>query len=344
MGLAELQRVFVQPIGQTFERLSASKCRLKKMYLYLLGFAVCSLAMAQPRLAQPGLVPPGMQKKSVPAAKTAPVVAAPKTPAPVAPVASGAGIFNQAPPLVNKALIANVAKFYQLQVEGKFRQCIPLVADSSQDDYFNAQKSKFREFEILKVDYKDNFKKAIVTLTVGITYVFHGEAVPLKAPIASSWKLDKGQWKWYLDKESAAGTPFGGFKAGPGDPESKLVTRPQSAADVIAQVKMDKQDLMLSSFADSKEEILITNNMQGEVSLMLDYETLPGMTIALEKSELKAGEKTRILIAYHPSDKAPKPMRRGLLKVEQTGAYIPFNIMFAVPEEVLKNIPTAAKQ
>ncbi len=333
MGAAELQRVFVQPIEQTFQQLSASKCRMKKMYLYLLGFAICSLAMAQPGL---------QQKKSVPATK-APVVTAPKTPALVAPVTSGSGIFNQAPPLVNKALIANVAKFYQLQVDGKFRQCIPLVADSSQDDYFNAQKSKYREFEILKVDYKDNFKKAIVTLTVGITYVFHGEAVPLKAPIASTWKLEKGQWKWYVDKENVLATPFGGFKAGPGDPESKLVTRPQSAGDVIAQVKMDKQDIMLSSFADSKDEILITNNMQGVVSLMLDYETLPGLSILLEKSELKAGEKARIMIAYHPSDKSPKPMRRGLVKVEQTGAYMPFNIVFAVTEEVMKLIPAAAK-
>ncbi len=283
------------------------------MYNYLFGFAICNL-LSPACLAQPAIVKP-------------------KSPA------VAGGIFNQAPPLVNNALIANVSKFYQLQVEGKFRQCVPLVADESQDDYFNIEKSKYRGFEILKVEYKDNFKKAVVTLKVGITYVFHGEAVPLEAPIASNWKLEKGIWKWYLNKSVAHTTPFGGLNAGPGDPEDHLVTRPKSVPQLLNQVSMDKQDLQLSSFEDSKAEILISNFMPGIVTLMLDYELLPGMSITLEKKVLKSGEKTRLLVAYHPADKVAKPMRRGLLTIEETGASMPFNITFAVPDEVMKSIP-----
>ena len=294
------------------------------MYNYLFGFAICNLLVSI-GLAQPGMVAP---KKSAPTVK----------PAVTSPAVAG-GIFNQAPPLVNNALIANVSKFYQLQVEGKFRQCIPLVADESQDDYFNIEKSKYRGFEIVKVEYKDNFKKAVITLKVGITYVFHGEAVPLEAPIASNWKLEKGIWKWYLNKTVAHTTPFGGLTAGPGNPEDHLVTRPKSVPQLLAQVSMDKQDLQLSSFEDSKAEILISNFMPGVVTLLLDYELLPGMTIALEKKVLKSGEKTRLLVAYHPSDAVAKPMRRGLLTIEETGASMPFNITFAVPEEVMKSIP-----
>ena len=109
-------------------------------------------------------------------------------------------LFNQAPPDVHKALIANVTKFYQNFVDGKFRECIPLVAEESQDDYFNIQKDKFRNFEIIKVDYKDNFQRAVAVINVGITHMFRGQGYPLAAPIASNWRLEKGEWRWFIDK------------------------------------------------------------------------------------------------------------------------------------------------
>lgn len=246
-------------------------------------------------------------------------------------------LFNQAPPDVHKALIANVSKFYQNFVDAKFRNCIPLVAEESQDDFFNIQKDKFRNFEIIKVDYKDNFQRAVVVVNVGITHMFRGQGYPLSAPIATNWKMEKGEWRWFLDKTYSQSTPFGGaMKPGEGSREGLLVSRPESAAAVLAQVKVDSQEVMLSSFAESKGEILVSNDMPGSINLKLDWEELPGLKLTLEKKELKAGETAKLLLTYKPANKSAKPMRRALLSVEQTGAQIPITILFAVPPEPKK--------
>ena len=253
-------------------------------------------------------------------------------------------LFNQAPPDVHKALIANVTAFYQNFVDAKFRNCIPLVAEESQDDFFNIQKDKFRNFEIIKVDYKDDSQRAVVTITVGITHMFRGIGYPLAAPIASNWKLEKGEWRWFIDKTFSQPTAFGGaMKPGVGSREEKLATRPESAATVLAQVKVDSQEMMLSSFAESKGEILITNDMPGAINLKLEWEDLPGLKLTLDKKELQAGEKAKLLFAYKPVNKSPKPMRRALLSVEQTGAQIPITIQFAVPQDPKKSLPTGKK-
>lgn len=246
-------------------------------------------------------------------------------------------LFNQAPPEVHKALIANVSKFYQNFVDAKFRNCIPLVAEESQDDFFNIQKDKYRSFEIIKVEYKDNFQRAVVVMNVGITHIFRGQGYPLSAPIATNWKMEKGEWRWFLDKTYSHSTAFGGaMKPGEGSREGKLASRPESAAAVLAQVRVDSQEVMLSSFAESKGEILVSNDMPGSINLKLDWEELPGLKVVLEKNELKAGEKVKLLLTYKPVNKSPKPMRRALLSIEQTGSQIPITILFAVPSELKK--------
>ena len=175
---------------------------------------------------------------------------------PQAATPQSGSLFNQAPPEVHKALIANVAKFYQNFVDGKFRDCIPLVAEESQDDYFNIQKEKYRNFEIIKTDYKDNYQRAVVTVMVGITHMLRGEGYPLSAPIATHWKLEKGEWRWLIDRTFSKPTAFGGaMKPGVGDRDAKLATRPDSADAVLAQVKVDSQEVMLSSFAPAHAAI-----------------------------------------------------------------------------------------
>ena len=259
-------------------------------------------------------------------------------------MAQQASPFNQAPPAIHKALIANVTQFFQNYVDGKFRQCIPLVAEESQDDFFNVQKDKYRSFEIIKVDYKDDFHTAVVTVTIGITHMFRGTGMPLMAPIASNWKLEKGEWRWFVDKTFTNPTAFGGaMKPGEGDRTGKLANRPENTMAVLSQVKVSKQDVMLSSFEASKDEVLISNDMPGVINFTLQTEELPGLKVALEKKELKAGEKTRLLLTYKPADKSPKPMRRALVVVEQTGVQIPISITFAVPKEALQGVPVPAK-
>ena len=100
---------------------------------------------------------------------------------------------------------------------------------------------------------------------------------------------------------------------------------------------------MLSSFAESTGEILVTNDMPGSINLKLDWEELPGLKVTLNKKELQAGEKAKLLFTFKPANKNPKPMRRALISVEQTGAQIPITIQFAVPPEPKKSLPGSKK-
>ena len=218
---------------------------------YFLVPALCAVSFAQQPVDQsskPAAPAPVKPAAAKPVAKKA----APSKPATTAgstPATAG-GLFNQAPPEANRKLLATVQQFFQLHVEGKFRQVAPLVAEDSQDDYFNSEKTKFREFEILKVEYSKDFKRAKVTTVLGINHVFRGQTMPLKAPMASNWKIEKGEWRWFVDREVKKATPFGPLTPGPGDPKDFLITRPQSVSQVLGQVRAEKQELRLSSFTE----------------------------------------------------------------------------------------------
>ncbi len=307
---------------------------MKKCILVL---AMGSAGFAQ----QPAIKPPAVKPAPVKPAAAKPAAAKPAAVKPAAtpkPENAG-GLFNQAPPESNRKLMAAVQQFFQLHVDGKFRQVTPLVAEDAQDDYFNSEKTKYRDFEILRVEYSDNFKKAKVTAALGVNFVFRGQTMPLKAPMTSNWKIEKGQWRWYVDKTAKLRTPFGAVEAGPGDPKDHLITRPQTVAQVLGQVKIEKKDIRLSSFEASSDSVIIDNQMPGVVTLSVECEALPGLTCKLAETELKADQKTKLLIKYEPADKSPKPMRRVDIVVAETGARLPLAITFAVSEELLKDIP-----
>ena len=309
---------------------------MMKKHLLALVLAAISFAQAPAPTTPKPAVKPAPVKPSAPKPATAKPAAA--KPAATPPETSG-GLFNQAPPEVNRKLLATVQQFFKLHVEGKFRQVTPLVAEDSQDDFFNSEKTKYREFEIIKVDYSDNFKKAKVTTALGVNYVFRGQTMPLKAPMTSSWKLEKGQWRWFVDKTVAQRSPFGNVKPGPGNPSDFLITRPQSVAQVLGQVKVEKQDIRLSSFEASTDSVIIDNQMPGTITISVECERLPGLSCVLEETELKGGQKTKLMFKYEPSDKSPKPMRRADIVVTETGARLPLRITFGVNEEMLKNVP-----
>src|SRR5438067_7758827 len=71
-----------------------------------------------------------------------------------------ADLFHKAPPAVDEALRARISKFFQLHVEGKFRQAESLVAEDSKDFFYSANKPKYLGYEIRDIAYTDDFTKA----------------------------------------------------------------------------------------------------------------------------------------------------------------------------------------
>ncbi|MGC8794691.1 MAG: hypothetical protein ACP5U2_15005, partial [Bryobacteraceae bacterium] len=130
---------------------------------------------------------------------------------------TAAELFEKAPPEVDQALRERVKFFYQCHVEGKFRQADQVVAEDSKDAFFAAEKPRYRGFEIVRIVYSDNFTRARVVVAVDTDFMAPGIGrIPVKAPLTSLWKLENGQWWWYVDRNAGKQTPFGPMRAGEG--------------------------------------------------------------------------------------------------------------------------------
>src|SRR5688572_16111719 len=79
---------------------------------------------------------------------------------------SPTAVFDKAPPQVENALRERIAKFFEAHISGKFRLAEQVVHDDSQDIFYNSQKQKFISYEIVKIDYSENFTKATVVTAV----------------------------------------------------------------------------------------------------------------------------------------------------------------------------------
>ena len=136
---------------------------------------------------------------------------------------SPAELFEKAPPQVDEALRARVTRFYQAHVEGKFRVADQYVAEDSKDAFFSADKRRFGGFEITRISYSDSFAKARVVTTVDDEFVNPLGRYAVKMPLTTLWKLDQGEWFWYVvPSDGPKETPFGKMKAGEGGRQGKL--------------------------------------------------------------------------------------------------------------------------
>ena len=103
------------------------------------------------------------------------------------------------PPEVDQALRAQVTAFLKYQMEGNFRKAYEMVSEDSKDYYMGAPKEKSTSAEIQKIEYSDNFTKAVVTSPS--KQILFMEAHPVEIPSGriDRWRLEDGQWKWYHD-------------------------------------------------------------------------------------------------------------------------------------------------
>src|SRR5579863_5627310 len=108
-----------------------------------------------------------------------------------------------------KAVRARAEKFLQLEVDKNFRGAWALVADDTQDYFFNSGRPDIKSFVIENVELSDNNTRAKVTLKVKRMLNAPGMAGQLfDFPGISTWKLENGDWYWYID-QSGMDTPFG---------------------------------------------------------------------------------------------------------------------------------------
>ncbi len=254
-----------------------------------------------------------------------------------------ADLFEKAPPQVDEALRARVSKFYQAHVDGKFRAADQYVAEDSKDAFFEADKTRYKGFEITKITYEEQFTKARVVTTCDSDFMAGPRPIPVKMPLTTLWKLVNGEWFWYaLPRGESIATPFGRMAAGKGEGGSaSFVNRSpaEAAAEILKQVKVDRNEVKLSSYEPASAEVIVTNQMPGSINLSLDYAGFAGFKVALDRKSIGSGETARIRLECKPENKAAKPTLTVKLLVEPTGQTIPIRVTFAVPPEVEAKLP-----
>ncbi len=257
---------------------------------------------------------------------------------------TAAELFEKAPPDVDQALRERIRFFFQCHVDGKFRQADQVVAEDSKDAFFAAEKTRYRGFEIVRILYTDNFTRARAVVTVDTDFMAPGMGkMAVKIPLTTLWKLEGGQWWWYVDPNAGRQSPFGPMKPGAGQASAPFSwpdpTKPGQLAAMLHQVRVDKTEVRLSSYEAASDQITITNGLSGPVRLKLEYNGFPGFEARLEREDLDSRQSTRLLLRTEPRDRSPKPTVILTLRVEPTGQGIPIRVTFAVPPEVEKALP-----
>ncbi len=222
-----------------------------------------------------------------------------------APVLHGqTNAFDKPPAGVEDALRARVAKFYQAFVDGKYRKADEVVAEECKDEFFAAKKSRFNGFHIDQVIFEENFTKARVVTLVDVEVAMVSEKMAMKAPQTTLWRLENGEWWWYIYKNvDEVDTPFGKVRR-PRNEDVKdtppAAMQPISMAALAHMVKPEKETIQMSGTKSSAQTVKIMNEAPGPVTLGVRPITTPGLTAKLDRTDVSAHGSAALSISYTP--------------------------------------------
>src|SRR5580704_5428331 len=142
-------------------------------------------------------------------------------------------VFDKAPPEVDAALRDRISKFFQAHVDGN--------------------KPHYLDFRIDTITYSDHFTKAKAVVFCKQRILMPGFAEhPVDLPTPSTWKLENGQWYWYVDQSNGSSLPFGlveppsGTAQGARAPKTLSMSSGPSVQTLWNSVRADKNTVQLS--------------------------------------------------------------------------------------------------
>lgn len=234
-------------------------------------------------------------------------------------------LFNRAPKAVDDALRARIGEFYQFHKNREFRKAEALVAEDTKDFFYNHDKPEVLSFEIARIEYSDGYTRAKATVLVEQRIMFPGFAgKPMKIPTPSYWKVENGEWYWYVDQAKLNESPFGEMKPGPpssGDQSvpSIISGLPTTADQVMNLIQADKSALMLAP--GETGQVTIANAMKGPVTLAVQGK-VQGVAATLDSASVAPGGKAVLTV------KAAQGAKSGTITVvaTQLGKTMPIQI------------------
>ena len=236
-------------------------------------------------------------------------------------------VFEKAPPDVDAALRDRITKFYQAQVDKKYRQAQAFVAEDSMDTFLGLNKAPCLSFKVDKLVYSDNFTKAKSTVLCNQYLPFPGFEKAVDIPMPDTWKVEDGKWFWYMDLDAGRDTPFGHMSPKTNAPAGGgPIPAMPSLESIMKGVQTDKTAVTLNAKETSNDVVKIANVLTGPVTLSLDAASVPGLKVTLERTELKGGEQTRLLFQSEPApNRKPFEVRVLVSPINKT---IPIQVSF----------------
>jgi hypothetical protein len=226
---------------------------------------------------------------------------------------------DHAPPSVDQALRERVNGFYINFVVGSFspRKAEPFVAEDTKDFFYNAGKEQYLSYEIGKITYSDDYRKAVVVVVGKIERMLAAQKVVMDVPKDTHWKLENGQWCWTYNPSDFPVTPMGGSNP----PPAPAITEPRKAgvipknsspeamraagSEVLKQQTMglDKSSVTFSADQASSVQVVFTNGADGDIQIGLDGPMVRGLTAKLDKTTVPGHGTAVLSLSYNPSDK-----------------------------------------
>jgi hypothetical protein len=240
----------------------------------------------------------------------------------------------------DQALRARVSEFLQDHVDGNFRKAYEMVADDTKDQYFSVGKVKLLGFKVGDIKFADDFTKATVMMTVSKMFNVQGQDIPVQVPSTTTWKIENGKWVWYDDTKHGTLTsllpgvpdppPAATVKGGdvgdgglPKDFNDKALAA--AAQSILQEVSVDKKEVTLAADKSSEEQVVFHNGMTGSVQLELSAPEIPGFSVKLAQSLVRAAGDVPMVLRYEPGDQAE---RRGPVNIRLTVQ--PLNQVFVI--------------
>ena len=237
-----------------------------------------------------------------------------------------ADLFNKPPIEVDEALRARIKEFYEYHVKQQFRQAESLVAEDTKDFFYSHNKPQYLSFEIRRIDYSKDFSRAKATMVTEQFVMMPGFTdKPMKVPSASTWKLENGNWCWYVDQDSLRESPFGKMTPGKGPAGVGLPTAlPTSVDFVLGKVKAEKSPVTLKP--GESIQVKVMNTAPGMMDLTV-LDAPEGIEAKLDRSKIPANESAVLSIR---ASKNPKPGNIGL-RVDQTNEFVTVQVKVEQP-------------
>jgi len=208
----------------------------------------------------------------------------------------------------------------------------------------------------VSIEYAPDFKaaQAVVMATRSIPAEgFMGH--PVKAKALSRWKLENGQWCYYVDPQKdmpvspfarflppgmappAAGVPPGARAlpplppgaaqgAPPGAPGGPPAPRP---GPIPTALRVDKTALELKAAGPSSGQVTISNSTPFPQTLSLADPKAPGLEVKLDRVNLNPGEKAVLSVQWSGGAEAAPRATGIVVTVERTGQRIQIPVSFA---------------